>query len=417
MKVAPNAILNAGGRADEVRCYPGTREEVIGKMEKWMDREDIRTSRMMWLSGPAGAGKSAILQTVSERCQERGRHVSNFFFFRGDGTRNHAQPLVATLVYQLRTLYATLDKPLEDCLQAMPLICKASIGEQFRKLISAPVHTVQGSSSICHPIILVVDGLDECEDKQEQEQILGALHALVDKDNSPFLVLIASRAEPHIVMTINKIASSVVSIFLDDEYRPQDDIRRFVTAKFDEIKGSHHLAHTLDKYWPSEFDIYRVVEKSSGQFIYAAIIMRFIQYSAASPSLSLLTVHGIRPAANHSPYTQLDSLYSYILSNSHNIGAVKLCFGLHFIWKIAYDQDLEHALQFEYLYFASDLALYKQMLQRWIRFAYRNNINDISIEDLVTGAIPLNNMRRDIHMYYHWYLLTEQVKHALTLYK
>lgn len=31
--VAPNAILNAGGRADEVRGHPGTREKVIGRIE------------------------------------------------------------------------------------------------------------------------------------------------------------------------------------------------------------------------------------------------------------------------------------------------------------------------------------------------------------------------------------------------
>lgn len=33
---SPNAILNTGGRADEVRCLPGTREEVIAKAERWM---------------------------------------------------------------------------------------------------------------------------------------------------------------------------------------------------------------------------------------------------------------------------------------------------------------------------------------------------------------------------------------------
>ncbi|KAF5319198.1 hypothetical protein D9619_008291 [Psilocybe cf. subviscida] len=328
--VAPNAILNAGGRADEVRCYPGTREDVINKMEKWMDDKGSRTSRMMWLSGPAGAGKSAILQTVAERCQEYERLTANFFFFRGDTTRNHAQPLVATLVYQLRALYPALDKILEDCLTAAPLVYKASIGEQFQKLISSPIHAVQNSSAIRQPILLMIDGLDECDDKTKQEQIVGALHALVESDDSPFLVLVASRTEPHIVMSFNNIAASVVSLFLDDEYRPQDDIRRFVIAKFVEIKRTHHLAHTLDEYWPITADIDAIVEKSSGQFIYAATVMRFIHYSTASPRLSLLTIRGIRPAADHSPYAQLDAIYSYVLSKSHNLEAIIFCLGVHF---------------------------------------------------------------------------------------
>jgi hypothetical protein len=97
--VAPNAILNTGGRADEVRCHPGTREEVIGLVEKSMDALHHRRPRLLWLSGPAGAGKTAIMQTVAERCKERGVPHANFFFFRADSSRSHAAPLVATLVH------------------------------------------------------------------------------------------------------------------------------------------------------------------------------------------------------------------------------------------------------------------------------------------------------------------------------
>jgi hypothetical protein len=55
--VAPNAILNAGGRADEVRCHPGTCKEVIGRIEKWRDAKDGLRAPIFWLSGPVGAGK------------------------------------------------------------------------------------------------------------------------------------------------------------------------------------------------------------------------------------------------------------------------------------------------------------------------------------------------------------------------
>lgn len=39
-RVAPNAIVNVGGRADEVRCHPGTREKVIDRIEKWGNAQD-----------------------------------------------------------------------------------------------------------------------------------------------------------------------------------------------------------------------------------------------------------------------------------------------------------------------------------------------------------------------------------------
>lgn len=39
-RIAPNAILSTGGRADKVGCHPGTREEVIGLIEKFMGARD-----------------------------------------------------------------------------------------------------------------------------------------------------------------------------------------------------------------------------------------------------------------------------------------------------------------------------------------------------------------------------------------
>ncbi|KAF5314373.1 hypothetical protein D9619_011895 [Psilocybe cf. subviscida] len=357
-EVASNAILNAGGRADEVQCYPGTREEVIGKIERFMDGQAEPDHQMMWLSGPAGAGKSAIAQTVSERCQERGIHAVNFFFFREDRTCNHAQPLVAMLVYQLRGFYFALIELLTDCLTANPLICRASLEEQFIHLLSSPVRMVQHPPLIRRPVILIVDGLDECDDKRQQEQILQALHALVEEPHSLFRVLVASRAEHHLTMSFNTFGTSVEHIFLDDNYRPQDDIRRFVIGKFDEIKTVHSISNswvtgpkngTMGSYtalhsipiathsaiaqvkgWPANEDIEAITDKSSGQFIYAATVMRFIKYSPANPAVSLLAIRGLRPSAN-SPFAQLDAIYSYIFSKAPDMRAVKFCLGAHFL--------------------------------------------------------------------------------------
>lgn len=330
--VARNAILNAGGRADEVGCFPGTREEVIDKVEKWMGRVENGSckNRIMWLSGPAGAGKSAICQTIAECCPTRGQQAANFFFFRGDLTRNRAQPLVPTLVYQLRRFYPMLDGLLANCLIADPLICEASIEDQFLHLISSPMEAVHQSSSAHESIVLIIDGLDECDDSRKQDQIIIALRALVNADHSPFLVLIASRTEPHLIMSFNRLGTSVESIFLGDEYRPGDDIRRFVVAKFEEIKQVHHLRQMLSENWPAESDIDAITDKSSGQFIYAATVMRFILHSPESPSLSLVVILEMKTPAGHNPLAQLDAVYTYIFSKVHDIQQVKIILGAFF---------------------------------------------------------------------------------------
>lgn len=128
------------------------------------------------------------------------------------------------------------------------------------------------------------------------------------------------------------------SIFPTDEYRPEDDIRKFVIAKFDEIRRTHHLAHTLSDNWPTKIDIDKIVSQSSGQFIYAATVMRFIEYSKDSPVLSLLIVHEIRPPTDHSPFAQLDALYSHVFSKARDIRVIKWAIGFN-LMELSYIGD------------------------------------------------------------------------------
>ncbi|KAF5329417.1 hypothetical protein D9619_009148 [Psilocybe cf. subviscida] len=325
-QVAQNAILNAGGRADEVRCYPGTREEVIGLMERWMDGEDGGAPNMMWLSGPAGAGKSAIMQTIAERCKERGVQAANFFFFRADPTRSTAQPLVATLLYQIFEFYPPARQAVASVLSKHPLLYGASIQDQFNRLLLPGLQDIPQlvGSPARRPMVLLIDGLDECdsEKKTPQRQILQILDHILTQNNCPFLVLVASRAEPQITMAVRELTSPVRSIFLDDEYKPEEDIRVFVAGEFGRIKKSHHLAHTLNVNWPSDEDTESIVKKSSGQFIFAATVMRYIANSSASPKLSLERVQGIAPVSTNSPFAHLDAVYKYILSQADDWNAV-----------------------------------------------------------------------------------------------
>ncbi|KAF5319352.1 hypothetical protein D9619_008426 [Psilocybe cf. subviscida] len=193
-RVAPNAILNQGGRADDPKCHPGTREEVIALIEKWMD--NTGGNCILWLSGPAGGGKTAIMKTIAERSTTRGIHTVNFFFFRGDSSRKSARPVVPTLLYQLMQLYPHLTETVAAIFATHPRILDTSITEQCR-LISTLATTIRQSSLTGTPIVLLIDALDECDVDAERSQgdILRALQRLVFEDNSPFRLLIASRPE------------------------------------------------------------------------------------------------------------------------------------------------------------------------------------------------------------------------------
>jgi len=101
--VAPNALHDSGHVVDPPKCHPGTRITIIQTIIDWIagandaNREKVFT----WLSGAAGAGKSAIGRSVCERCKEEGTLLASFFFGSSDSTRNHSRSFVATIAYQI----------------------------------------------------------------------------------------------------------------------------------------------------------------------------------------------------------------------------------------------------------------------------------------------------------------------------
>ncbi|KAF5324153.1 hypothetical protein D9619_011301 [Psilocybe cf. subviscida] len=329
-RVAPNAILNAEGRADEVRCHPGTRKEVINRIEKWRDAQDGLTAPIFWLSGPAGAGKSAIVQTVADRCIQQEVPQANFFFFRADSSRNTVAPLVATLLHQIILLYSSVRDTVAAVLSANPLIFDGLLEEQLAQLIIAPLRAIQRSSDSYKPLTLFVDGLDECDSRDNQRRIIHAFGKVLVKHPCLFCLLVGSRDESQIKMAFKQLSTPLLPLYLDAKYSPDRDIRRFVIAEFQKIREAHPLCHMLHVNWPSDKDIEAIVHKSSGQFVYAATAMRFISHSSASPNLSLDRVQGVAQVATNSPFSQLDAIYTFILSRADDQQALKDILHAHF---------------------------------------------------------------------------------------
>jgi len=67
---------------------------------KWVESE-AQDDFIMWLFGPAGAGKSAIAKRIAELAVERGLLIGTFFFSRTSSTRNIKDRPIATLAYQM----------------------------------------------------------------------------------------------------------------------------------------------------------------------------------------------------------------------------------------------------------------------------------------------------------------------------
>jgi len=328
--VAHTAFHDSGARFDPPKCHPNTRVAVLKKIMDWARHSDWDSwyRHIMWLTGAAGAGKSAIAQSIIELCIAEGLVVASFFFFRSDGTRNHGKSLISTIAYQIFFSVPAAQHGILSAIGNDPLIFTKTLHHQFNKLIIQPLrNSYKELETLDEPWncgLVVIDGLDECLDPDTQRQILNMLCDEIHEYRLPIIFLVASRPEHAINTVFNSkpMAGIYARLYLDDTFKPDDDIRTFLTDSFEEIKTSHPFKSQIPVSWPIPEAISSIVKKSSGQFIYAATVVRYVRSIRRLPHHQLDIVLNLRPAEGDLPFAQLDALYTLILSSAENIERV-----------------------------------------------------------------------------------------------
>jgi len=315
---ATAAFHNSKERFDPPKCHPNTRLAVLTKIMRWIKWEGDLNSFVMWVYGPAGAGKSAIAQTIAEMCEREMILLASFFFSRNDPSRSNVNSLIATLAYQITLNLPDVRDAIISAIEHDPLIFSKSFAVQMETLIVTPLQPLTEAgffNDSSSRRLVIIDGLDECSDPKVQQNILEVL-ANSQQRRLPLVFLVASRPEPHISLTFNTgLLSSITSrLALDESYLPDEDIELFLTDKFQEIKSTHRLRAYVPPEWPLPDILEQLVRKSSGQFIYASTVIHYVSSIRHKPMDRLDIILGLRPPQRDIPFAELDALYTHILA-------------------------------------------------------------------------------------------------------
>ena len=314
---APGAFHNSRERFDPPKCHPRTREGILEKIKDWATKKIDSNAFVMWLYGTAGAGKSAIAQSIAELCHEMDLLLASFFFSSRSPHRSTSSHLFASLTYQLVRAIPAMRDFVESAIDLDPLIFQQSLEAQFVTLLAQPFRRlleIHPPEKTQYPCLIVLDGLDECTDGSRRG-VLGSIFDLTKRFSLPFIFLIASRPEQDILSFFNstKVQDYCVRIPLDHDYRSYDDIERFFHDKFAEMREDHPLRSQLTPSWPSEQDIETLVRESSGQFIYSTTVIKYISSPRHRPTQRLKIILGTTPADRDLPFAELDGLYRTII--------------------------------------------------------------------------------------------------------
>jgi hypothetical protein len=286
----------------------------------------------LWITGPAGVGKSAIVQTLAKHLAEKDLLGASLFLSRPGG-RNNPHLVFITIAYRLATqIEAYRDFIIKQLTRDPDLLNMTRMEEQFTTFIVEPFmekkFEVRGKRWG-----ILLDGLDELEGEDEQRDIIRLISDFARKHrNAPLVWIISSRSEPNIFNTFDDddvrqgCWQERISI---DPPESREDVDRFLRSSFETTQK--RFRQSLPRDWPDEAAITKIATVASGLFIYAELAMQFIRDpNRRNPEDQLrILLSGIgQPTQSPSPLVRLDEFYTEILSENLWSTKKKL---LHFV--------------------------------------------------------------------------------------
>ena len=276
---------------------------------------------VMWLNGPFGNGKSAIMQTVADRLRKslHSSHLlaASFFFGRGKDRRDKADYLIPTIAYQVAISIPPMRSLVDAAIIRDPTILSKSIDSQLRYLVTNPLHQIAAHAAApFHTPTVIIDGLDECEGRDSQRLILEAISTAVFTDRIQLRFLIASRPESQIAEIFRTHPlDQHYSITLVNDYQTKEEMRQYLQTGFEKIwKRRCDLMSTVKRPWPSDDELSTLVYRASGQFLYASTVLRFVDSDMAHPVRQLALILQRQPGYGIA-FSTMDELYSLILES------------------------------------------------------------------------------------------------------
>ena len=299
-----NASYQAGHHD---KCLPGTRQAILQDIIHWATNP--RDQNVFWLNGLAGTGKSTIAQSFSEAVASKGLLGASFFCSRDYLDRRELKNVFPTLAHQLACRYPHFRTHIIGVIKRDPTLAHTSLISQLENLL---ISTLSEAEVSC---VIVIDALDECIDDQPASTILSVLGRFV-KQLPSVKFFITGRPEPRIRTGFRlPLLEPITHIFLLHEVglsSVDNDIQLYLTQRLTEIAKRRSDVDLPDQ-WPHDGEIMTLTKKSSGLFIFASTLVRFIESDHHDPRERLQLVLSKASGTTHEGRTGIDSLYSQVL--------------------------------------------------------------------------------------------------------
>ncbi|KIK35362.1 hypothetical protein CY34DRAFT_587433, partial [Suillus luteus UH-Slu-Lm8-n1] len=254
------------------QCLEGTRTEILSEITEWVNSTGDNVPCVLWLSGPAGTGKSAIAHTIAKWFEDMGGLGSCYSFDRQREADRRHEKIFSTIARDLADRDPEMRRALADAVKTAPqLKTTADIAQQWQKLLIEPLKKSSRPSG--EPIVITIDALDESGGQQTREDLLRILagkHPAVQKITDlpgNFRFIVTSRPDRDIEDKFRGVLH-IRQMSMDDipQADAERDIRTYVSKQLEELDFQ-------DK------DLAVLAEKAGGLFEWARLACGYIKHS------------------------------------------------------------------------------------------------------------------------------------------
>ncbi|KIK32150.1 hypothetical protein CY34DRAFT_19251, partial [Suillus luteus UH-Slu-Lm8-n1] len=290
------------------QCLQGTRTEILSEITEWIKSTGDNVQRVLWLSGPAGKGKSAIAHTIAKWFEDAGGLGSCYSFDRQREADRRHEKIFSTIARDLADRDPGMRRALADAVQAASSLKKtADIIQQWQKLLVEPLKKSSGSTG--EPILIMIDALDESGGVETRRDLL---RILAGKHPNP--------AVPKITDLPGNFRFIVTSRALDDINDEFQGVQHIRQMSMDEIptalaeRDIHaYVSKELEGRGFEDRQFAALAEKADGLFEWARLACGYIKerHLGLSPIDSYNAVMSRDPAERRN---LLYSIYELILT-------------------------------------------------------------------------------------------------------